>query len=277
MARIIIEGRGRVSLLLILLALSAAHCGGSSGGTSSGTGGMGGSNPDAAPGVPTLTVNASVNSLALDTCGVTPAVFSGVPAGTYTIALTASTLSKGNAAGSPAVDDYVIVHLPLPPGDPDEVHRFFMLHGVGATASVTLPATGTIELMFIDSDSLANNGQATLTLNPGGYTATVDAVTNVLRWTDGCHSTPATLTVNSAQQRAKLVWSTLSSGAGSTDNFVILRLPLDGPVAPNRYVILNGVGASQDFTPFNNEVLSGWFITATSGATGQANISVSDL
>lgn len=229
------------------------------------------------PVIPTLGVTASSNNLLLDACGVTPAVFAAVPAGTYTLTLAASTLSKGSAAGSPAVDDYVIVHLPLPPGDPDEVHRFFMLHGTGASASVTLPATGTIELMFIDSDSVANVGQAMLTLEPGGYTATVDATTNVLRWTDGCHSTPATLRVTDVPHRATLVASSLSAGTGSTDNFVIVRLPLDGPIAPDRYVILNGIGASHDFTPVNNLVLNAWFIGATAGATGEATISISDL
>ncbi len=284
----------RVSFL-VLLVVSAAGCGGgngqpaSGGGGSSGAGGAGTSGTGGAgdttdggmdkgpPVIQTVIVDAPANNLALSTCGVTPALFTDVPAGTYTIALAASTLSKGTAGGSPAVDDYVIVHLPLPPGDPNEVQRFFMLHSVGATASVTLPATGSIELMFIDSDSLANSGQATVTLEPGGYTATVDAVTNVLRWTDGCHSDPATLTVSNVPHRATLVASSLSAGPGSTDNFVIVRLPLDGPVEPYRYVILNGIGASQDFTPFNNMVVSAWFIGATTGATGSATINITDL
>jgi hypothetical protein len=131
--------------------------------------------------------------------------------------------------------------------------------------------------MFIDSDAGANAGEGTVTLTPGGYSTTVRAATNVLRWQEGCVSTPAELVVTDRRHRATLVDSTLSAGPGSRDDFVILRLPSEKPMDDHRYVILNGVGASHDFTPFESETVRAWFIGATGGGTGKATISVSDL
>ena len=88
-----------------------------------------------------LTVDAVNNSIVLDRCtGLMPATFGDVAAGAHTLALTASTLSKGSVSGTnenqlPSFDDYVIVHLPLAAGD-DASRRFFMLNGVGATDGV---------------------------------------------------------------------------------------------------------------------------------------------
>jgi hypothetical protein len=161
--------------------------------------------------------------------------------------------------------------------DPQQDRRLFMLNGVGATANVTLTTTGTIGLMFLDSDSGSNNGAATVTLTPGGYSTTVDAVTNVLRWQEGCQSTPATLVVTSGDHRATLATSTLSAGPASHDDYVLLRLPSEQPTDDHRFVVLNGVGASYDFTPYNSQIVRAWFISASSGTSGQATVEVSDL
>jgi len=235
---------------------------------------------DSSPAIPSITVIAGQNQLTLDTCNVTQALLADIPAGSYTIQLAASTLSKGSVSGTPqlpAVDNYVLVNLPLSADDPQHDRRFFMLNGVGATADVTLTTTGTIGLMFLDSDVGANNGQATITLTPGGYSATVDAVTNVLRWQEGCQSTPAALVVTSGAHRATLVASTLSAGPGSRDDYVLLRVPSEQPTDDHRFVVLNGVGASDDFTPYNSQTVRAWFVSASSGASGQATVEVSDL
>jgi hypothetical protein len=232
-----------------------------------------GSDADAA--LPPVAVVATQNGLELDHCSVTPALLSAIPAGTYTIALTASTLSKGAVSGMiPSTDNYVVVNLPLPAGDPHEDHRFFMLNGIGANASVTLPAAGTIQLMFIDSDMAANSGEATVTLDPGGYSATVNAANNVIRWDEGCLSTPAMLVVPAGPQRVTLATSSLSAGSGSTDNYVLIRMPSEMPMDDFRYVILNGVTSFFDFTPFNSNSLRAWFISSA-GGSGQASLSVS--
>ena len=227
----------------------------------------------------TLPVIGSQSGLRLDTCGLTPATFANVPAGTYTITLAASTLSKGSVSVTGAVsqDNYVIVGVPLPPGDPRQDHRFFMLNGIGANASVTLPATGTVEVMFIDADVQYNAGQATVTLEPGGYSAVVDATNNVVPWDGTCSSSPASLVVNPGLHRVTLTASTLSAGAGSEDSYVLLRIPSEKAMDDHRYVMLNGVGSSYDFTPFNADTLRAWFPSATAGATGQATITISDL
>ena len=118
-----------------------------------------------------------------------------VAAGEHTIALTASTLSKGSVSDAndnpvPSFDDYVIVHLPLAAGDAAS-RRFFMLNGVGAMANFTLSAVGAVRLMFIDSDATYNEGQGTVTLDATGPSTTVDGMANVLAWNSGCSSTPA--------------------------------------------------------------------------------------
>jgi hypothetical protein len=234
--------------------------------------------PDATPpvgdaGATRLTVTVAANELALDSCQVTPAELLNVPAGTYQIQLVSSTLSKGDVATTPpvpSVDNYVLVHLPLPAGDPQQDHRFFLLNGIGARDSFDLPAVGTIQVMFIDSDQVGNSGSATVSLTPGAYTTTVDAVANVLRWQEGCGATPATTDVGAVAQTIALLSSTLSSGPGSEDDFVIVRLPSDVPQDDHRYVSLNGVGASYAFFPASSGTLRAWFISATRAGSGQA-------
>jgi len=229
-------------------------------------------------GVAHLAVGASQNLLALDSCQVTPAQLPNVPAGTYTIRLDSSTLSKGSVPTSPpapSFDNYVVVHLPIPAGDPQQDHRFFMLNGVGASYSVTLAEPGTIEVMFVDSDSVANSGQATVTLTPGDLTVTVDAVANVLRWQEGCNSSPATMDVSARGYSVTLLQSSLSSGSGSEDDFVILRLPSEVPQDDYRYVMLNGVEASHTFTALTGGTLRAWFISAGTGDSGEASLGVS--
>jgi hypothetical protein len=225
----------------------------------------------------TIDVVATQNAVKLDSCAVNPAVFSNVPAGTYTIKLTASNLTKGGVSGPtpppPSSDDYVIVYVPLPAGDPHESRRFFMLNGVDATASITLPATATIQMMFVDSDVADNAGTATVTLSPGGYSATVDAALNSIAYDSACHSTPASLYLPAGSYRATLVDSTLSSGTGLHDDFVLLRTPSEHPTDPFRYVILNGVGASQVISPFNSNTVRVWYIGASAG-TGEAHVQV---
>lgn len=230
----------------------------------------------------TLTVSAPNNTLALDTCGVTPAVFSAVAAGSYDITLSASTLSKGSVSDDdgnpiPSFDNYVIVNLPLPAGDPNESLRFFMLHGEGDKMTVTLPEAGDIQLFFIDGDKDYNSGQATVTLTPPGTEAIVDAVTNVIPWNDCTGSAPATLAISARPQQVTLVKSTLSSGAQLHDDFVLLRVQNEMQVNEHRYTMLNGIGASYTFTPYKGDVLRAWFISASGAGTGTAKIEVQEL
>jgi hypothetical protein len=271
--------------VVALAGLAAFGCGSGGQTSNSGNGGNSGSdgtgNTDGGPvSNGTVTVNAAANAVTLSGCGFTPAALANVPAGTYTIALTASTLTKGGVSGqrpAPAsVDNYVIVYVPLPPGDPHEDHRFFMLNGIGATAPVTLPRSGTIQVMFVDSDTDANSGTGTVTLSPGGMTAVVSATTNDLAYDTLCHSTPATQSVVGGMFRLKLLDSTFSSGSGAHDDFVLVRTPSEKPMADDRYVILNGVGATHDFQPFNSQTVRIWYIGATPG-TGVAHVSISAL
>lgn len=262
---------------LLLCGVFAMGCG--SGGSSDpdGGGGSGGNSADGGPSNFLLTVNAAQNNVTLSGCSFEPAHIANVPAGTYTITLSASTLTKGGVSGPkppPAsVDNYVIVHVPLPAGDPHEDHRFFMLNGVGANASITLPADGTIDVMFIDSDVDDNTGTGTVTLSPGGMSTTVSAVDNTIAYDDKCHSMPTAQGLGGGTWRVTLVDSTLSSGSGAHDDFVLVRTPSEVPMKDDRYVILNGVGASHDFQPFNSQTVRLWYIGA-SGGTGEAHVSV---
>jgi hypothetical protein len=235
---------------------------------------------DTGPTISLISVVAVQNGLSIAGCGVAPGLFADIPAGSYTIELTASTLSKGSVSGTtpptPSVDNYLIVNLPLPAGDPHQDQRFFTLNGIGASADVTLPALGTIQVMFIDSDVGSNSGQATVTLNPGGYSTTVSAVDNVVRWAEGCLSTPAALALTGVPHRVTLLDSTLSAASGSHDDYVLLRIPSEVPMEDHRFVILNGVGASYDFTPFNSMTLRAWFISTGGGGSGQATLGVVD-
>ena len=131
--------------------------------------------------------------------------------------------------------------------------------------------------MFIDSDATYNEGQATVTLDTTGPSATVNGMANVLPWNMGCSSTPALLAVSDRPHRVTLTESTLSAGSGSQDDFVLLRLPSERPMDPFRFVILNGVGASVDFTPYLSQTIRAWFITPTAGASGRATLVVTDL
>jgi hypothetical protein len=229
------------------------------------------------PPVLTLTVDATLNKLVLDACSVTPATFANVAAGTHTLQLTASTLSKGGVSGmsGSSIDNYVVVNVPFPPGDPMQSRRFFMLNGIGAMANITLPATSTIGVMFLDGDDDFNEGQGMVALDPpNGPTATVDAIANVLRYNEGCSATPATIVIPDGLHRATLTASTLSAGTGSSDDFVLLRIPSELLQEDHRWVMLNGIGASYDFTPYNAQTLRAFFITSTAGATGTATVTI---
>ncbi len=183
---------------------------------------------------------------------------------------------SGPPPAPPSVDNYVIVYVPLPAGDPNEKRRFFMLNGIGANASITLPSQATIQVMFIDSDTADNTGTGTVTLSPGGMTATVDAVANDLAYDTNCHSMPAMLAVTGGSYRATLIDSSFSSGGGAHDDFVLVRTPSEQPMNDDRYVILNGVGASHDFMPFNSQTVRIWYIGASAG-TGVAHVSVAPM
>lgn len=230
-------------------------------------------------GAAAVTVNGAQNVLALDACHVTPAELPNLAPGTYTITLDASTLSKGGVSNTnppvPSIDNYVVVHLPLPAGDPGSDRRFFMLNGLGASSSFTLTQQGTVQVMFIDSDTQSNSGQATVTVNPGNFSIIVDAVANVLPWSEGCASAPpSTVNVGTGSQLATLAASTLSAAPGQADNYVIVRLPSEVPQDDNRYVILNGVNATQLFVPSDSSPLRAWFISASSTGSGQATLNV---
>jgi len=183
-----------------------------------------------------------------------------VAAGTHTIALTASTLSKGsvsvNDTNVDSFDDYVIVNVPLPAADQSS-RRFFMLNGVNAMKDFMLPALGTLRVMFIDGDAQFNSGQGTVRLDGTGATATVDATANVLPWNAGCLAINASVSVSDRPHRATLTESTLSTGSGSKDDLVLLRLPSERPMDPMRFVMLNGVGSSVDFCSFAIRIETG--------------------
>jgi hypothetical protein len=253
----------------------AAGTGGAAG--AAGAGGAGGAAGTAGP--VTFTVLAAQHRIILDSCSVTPATLADVPAGTHTLALTASTLSKGlvNGTTNATQDPYVIVQLPLPAGDPQEHLRFFTLNGLNTSQQFTLPAMGPVRMMFIDSDGDYNTGMGTVTLNPGARTATVDAVNNLIRWTQTCQATPATATVSNRAHKVTLTAVSFSSGAGAADSYVLVRLPIEQPASDFRFVILNGVGDSVDFVPFETNTVRAWFIGQTTGATGSATLTVTDL
>jgi hypothetical protein len=273
---------------LLLASLGGAGCGGggqtsySGPGTGGDMGAGGTGDTDAGAVGPggsiTVAVNAAANFVTLANCAFQPAQLPNVPAGSYTITLTASTLTKGGVSGprpAPAsADNYVIVYVPLPPGAPNENHRFFMLNGTGASAPITLPAAATIQVMFVDSDTDANAGTGTVTLSPGGMTATVDAVANDLAYDTKCHSMPATQVVVGGTFNVKLLDSAFSSGGGAHDDFVLVRTPSEQPMNDHRYVILNGDGANQDFTPYNSQTVRLWYIGAGPG-TGIAHVAIS--
>jgi hypothetical protein len=230
--------------------------------------------PDMSPMV--IVVNAATNVLQLDACAVTPATVADVPAGTYAITLASSTLSKGNVvSGSASIDNYVIVQLPLGDGDPQADHRFLMLNGIGANAAFTLGATGTVQVMFVDSDGDANSGDGGITVAPGGYQTTVNAAANVLRWRQGCNATAAQVYVPPGSHQITLTASTLKTASGDSANYVVVRLPSELAQDDHRYIILNGVGASYVFTANDSTPLHAWYIAATAGSTGQATLTIS--
>jgi hypothetical protein len=280
--------RGRLWLSSVVLGgFVVLGCGGSGSQTtgSTGTGGGSGTGSAGTGGSSVMTgngylvaVDAASNAVTLDGCGFSPAQIASVPAGTYTISLTASTLTKGGVSGpgSPSTDNYVIVHVPYPAGDPNESHRFFMLNGVGASASVTLPQTMTVEAMFIDSDVASNSGTGTVTVMPGGMTMTVSGTTNDLAYDANCHSMPATQVVKGGMFSVTLVDSSFSSGGGAQDDFVLVRTPSEQPTDDHRYVILNGDGASASFAPFNSTTVRLWYIGSSAG-TGVAHVQISPL
>lgn len=242
------------------------------GSNAGGSGGTGGALPT------TFTVLGGQTRLVLDACNLTAATLPNVPAGNHTITLTASTLSKGFLQNATAQDNYVIVELPLPAGDPDEKHRFFTLNGVNDHLDFTLPAPGTVRVMFVDSDIDYNSGTATVAITPDNLTATVDAMTNLLRYDQGCGSNGASLVVSYRAHRLTLTASTLSSGPGAMDPYVLVRLPVEEVNYDFRFLTLNGVGDSVDFiTSGNTDFIRAWFITATGTSSGSATLTVTDL
>jgi hypothetical protein len=253
-----------------------AGAGGSAGAAGAG-GGSGAAGTGGVPGPVMLTVLASQHRIILDNCSVTPSTFANVAAGTHTISLTSSTLSKGNINGVTTQDPYVIVQIPLPAGDPRQHMRFFMLNGVGSSVQFMLPVAGTVRAMFIDSDLAYNAGSATLTLMPGATTATVDAMANVVRWEEACAATPASAVISNRAHRVTLTAATFSSGAGAEDFYVLVRLPIEQVATDTRFVILNNIGDGEDFVPFNNDTIRAWFISQSSGATGSGTLTVTDL
>ena len=145
-----------------------------------------------------------------------------------------------------------------------------MLNGIGSSFGFTLSSSGTIQIMFIDSDQDANTGTGLVTVSPGGYSATVSATANVLRWSQGCHSVPAKSSDTEAGDYSlKLAASTLS-GDG-----VIIRTPSEIPTDDHRYVMLNGAANTANVTLVAGAQFMGWFITsATSLPSGSATVEI---
>ena len=103
-------------------------------------------------------------------------------------------------------------------------------------------------------------------------------MTNLLRWDQGCGSNGATLVVSYRAHRLTLTASTLSSGGDAMDPYVLVRLPVEEISYAFRFLTLNGVGDSVDFiTSGNADFIRAWFITATSGGSGTATLTVTDL
>ncbi|MFZ5892806.1 MAG: hypothetical protein ACOY0T_17230 [Myxococcota bacterium] len=232
-----------------------------------------------------LTVSAPSSTLVPEACGAVAAGFANVAAGTYDIELSASTLSKGTVSDdnnnlSPSFDNYVLVNLPLPAGADNEDLRFFMLHGVGDKVSVELPEAGPINLYFIDGDKDFNTGQATVSLTSGAQVqqAVVDAAANVIAWKTGCKtSAPATAAITDAPQRVTLMESTFSSATQMSDPFVLLRLSNEMQANDNRFTMLNGIGSSVEFTPYEGDTLRAWLLSSKNPGSGAAQLTISEL
>jgi hypothetical protein len=242
------------------------------GGSGTGVAGTGGQ-----AGSVTFTVLAAQHRIVLDNCAVTPALMADVAPGAHSIALTASTMSKGDLDGVRTQDPYVIVNLPLPAGDPQQHMRYFMLNGVGASETFTLPAPGSVRVMFVDSDLGFNSGSGTVMLGPEGITGTVDAMANVLRWNEACAATPSSAVLSPRAHRVTLTAAALVGADGSEENYVLVRLPMEQLATDFRYVILNGVGDSADFVPYESDTIMAWSITQSLGASGSATLTVTDL
>lgn len=246
--------------------------GGSAGNNQGGVDGLGGAPPS-----PTTIVSATGNLIDTTACGAIPATVEGVPAGSHTVQLGVSTLSKGTVDTEPhlpAVDNYVVVHLPFGDSSNDE-HRYLMLNGVGATYSFELDQPGTIEAWFIDADPSGNNGTAAVLVEPGGFQITVDAAVNVLAWRTVCKAEAATLWAPAGEHELTLESSTLSSAPGRKDDYVILRFPSEIPEDDHRYVMLNGVGATFRASIGNGDWIRAWFISSSTGTSGEATVRIS--
>lgn len=249
---------------------SSGQAGASGGSGSAGDAGSGGTGATA-----TLTVLGDLNQISLEACGAI-ASSTVLAAGVYTARLDLSSLSKGsvdNAAKDPSVDNYVVVH--LPEGTfANGYQRFFMLNGLGAQRAFNLDQAGAIQLFFIDSDSAANHGSATISLQPGDLALTVDATANVIAWRDACHAEPARLWVEPGQHELRLAASTMTADGVESD-YVLLRLPSEVPDDDHRYVILNGVGSTHHFAATEAGWIRGWSIAAAGVGAGQATVVVS--
>jgi hypothetical protein len=267
------------ALLGLLLALTPAGCGNGSSGADGNTSGGG----DNGPGEPgsisqtAITVDGASNHLVLQACGVNP-TGQDLQAGSYTVRLDASTLSKGHVATTDdslvkSTDSYVLVNLPIPAGAGDQSRRFFMLNGVGSSSSFSLPSSGRLQVMFVDSDQDANNGEASVSIQPGGVLR-VDAVQNVLRWKQGCNSRPAEQYLDAGSYRFTLASSSLSSGGGSRDDYVILRTPSEDPSDDRRYVVINGVNGSVDVSFQTSGTLRAWALAVQNAPGGTAVVNI---
>jgi hypothetical protein len=273
MMRRSIGSSGRLSLPAAALAIALVGCGDSSNpqpysGTDSGRPKIadGGSNPGNG-----LTVSGSSNVLVLQSCGAAPAT-QNLSAGTFTISLSASTLSKGTVANGQATsnDPYVLVHA----NDSNTSHRFFMLNGVGSSASFTLSSGGAVQVMFVDSDPSGNSGTATVDIQPGGFQLTVDATANVMAWKTACNSSPASRDFDAGSYTYTLASSTLSAGGPKDDN-VLVRTPSEDPDGTDRYVVLDGVGNSKSVSfAASSGTLYAWALGVSAPPSGQAVVNI---
>ncbi len=203
------------------------------------------------------------------TCASTPAESPPLGAGTYSVTLTASSLSKGTHK-----DDYLLIGLPVAPGSADERFRFVVLNGVGATQAFTLASPGVVRAWFLDSDHSNNTGTGTATVAPGAHALTVAGNSNVIAWLQDCKTSPAEVEVPAGTHRLTLKASTYASAPGLSDAYVVIRLPLEGDES-NKFISLNGVGDSKVVTLPAFGLVRAWLLAESTGSqSGQVTITV---
>ncbi len=220
----------------------------------------------------TLIVDARQNALVVLNCGLPPATLN-VPAGSYKVTLSSSSLSTYQARGDKT--NYVLVSRPLN-NSVNRDYDYVTLNGTGASKYIDVGEAGNLMVWFIAQGTQNNGGQATITV-AGKGNIQVDAKTNVIV-TGACGSNPAKLNVTKGTYKITLESSTLSTYAarGDKTNYVLISRPLNAGIdRSDDYFTLNGVGASKTFEVGKDGNLLAWFLAqGTSHNGGKATLRI---